>query len=142
MATPMTEAAWRAFLSEGTRTAKIATTRADGRPHVAPVWFLLDGDNLVFHTHKNTIKGRTLIRDGRVALCVDDDRPPFSFVVIDGRAQVSEDIPRVGDWAARIAARYVGKDRAPEYAARNSVPGMLLVRVSIDKVVALGGVAD
>lgn len=142
MATPMTDATWRAFLSEGTRTAKIATTRADGRPHVAPVWFLLDGDNLVFNTHKNTIKGRTLIRDGRVAVCVDDDRPPFSFVVIDGRAQVSEDVPQVRDWAARIAARYVGEDRAPEYGARNSVPGILLVRVSIDKVVALSGVAD
>lgn len=142
MATPMTDATWRAFLSEGTRTAKIATTRADGRPHVAPVWFLLDGDHLVFNTHKNTIKGRTLIRDGRVALCVDDDRPPFSFVTIDGRAQVSEDVPQVRDWAARIAARYVGKDRAPEYGARNSVPGILLVRVSIDKVVALRGVAD
>lgn len=138
----MTDATWRAFLSEGTRTAKIATTRADGRPHVAPVWFLLDGDHLVFNTHKNTIKGRTLIRDGRVALCVDDDRPPFSFVIIDGRAQVSEDVLQVRDWAARIAARYVGTDRAPEYGARNSVPGILLVRVSIDKVVALSGVAD
>ncbi|MER0484444.1 PPOX class F420-dependent oxidoreductase [Streptomyces sp. Edi2] len=142
MATPMTDATWRAFLSEGTRTAKIATTRADGRPHVAPVWFLLDGDHLVFNTHKNTIKGRTLIRDGRVALCVDDDRPPFSFVTIEGRAQVSEDVPQVRDWAGRIAARYVGKDRAPEYGARNSVPGILLVRVLIDKVVALSGVAD
>lgn len=102
MAAPMTDAEWRAFVSEGTRTAKIATTRADGRPHVAPVWFLLDGDNLVFNTGKNSVKGRTLIRDGRVSLCVDDDRPPFSFVVIDGRAQVSEVVPEVRDWAARI----------------------------------------
>ncbi|MEV6568589.1 PPOX class F420-dependent oxidoreductase [Streptomyces kronopolitis] len=142
MATPMTDAAWRAFVSEGTRTAKIATTRADGRPHVAPVWFLLDGDSIVFHTDKHTVKGRTLLRDGRVALCVDDDRPPFSFVVLHGRAEVSEDAARIRGWAARIAARYVGEERAPEYAARNGVPGMLLVRVPIDKVVALSGVTD
>ncbi|WP_406301687.1 PPOX class F420-dependent oxidoreductase [Streptomyces sp. NBC_00885] len=142
MAAPMTDAEWRAFVSEGTRTAKIATTRADGRPHVAPVWFLLDGDNLVFNTGKNSVKGRTLIRDGRVSLCVDDDRPPFSFVVIDGRAQVSEVVPEVRDWAARIAGRYVGEDLAAQYAARNSVPGILLVRVSIEKVLAFSGVAD
>ncbi|MGD3112833.1 PPOX class F420-dependent oxidoreductase [Streptomyces sp. YGL11-2] len=142
MATPMTDAAWRTFVSESTRTAKIATTRADGRPHVAPVWFLLDGDNVVFNTAKNSVKGRTLIRDGRVTLCVDDDRPPFSFVVIDGQAEVSEDAPQVREWAARIAARYVGEKRALEYAARNSVPEILLVRMSIDKVVAFNGVAD
>ncbi|MFJ9470825.1 PPOX class F420-dependent oxidoreductase [Streptomyces caniferus] len=142
MATPMTTAAWRAFVGEGTRTAKIATTRADGSPHVAPVWFLLDGDGLVFHTGRNTVKGRSLLRDGRVALCVDDDRPPFSFVALSGRAEVSEDAQQVRTWAARIAARYVGEDRAPEYAARNGVPGILLVRMSIDKVVAISGVAD
>lgn len=142
MATPMTDAAWRAFVSAGTRTAKIATTRADGRPHLAPVWFLLDGDTVVFHTDKHTVKGRTLLRDGRVALCVDDDRPPFSFVVLNGRAEVSEDASRIRTWAARIAARYVGEDRAPEYAARNGVPGMLLVRMPIDKVVAISGVTD
>ncbi|HET6354295.1 PPOX class F420-dependent oxidoreductase [Streptomyces sp.] len=142
MAAPMTDAEWRAFVSEGTRTAKIATTRADGRPHVAPVWFLLDGGSLVFNTGKNTVKGRSLIRDGRIALCADDDRPPFSFVVIDGRAQVSEDSPEMRDWATRIAGRYVGEARAAEYGARNSEPGMLLVRMSIEKVLAFSGVAD
>ncbi|MEU9126226.1 PPOX class F420-dependent oxidoreductase [Streptomyces sp. NPDC048506] len=142
MAVPMTDAEWRAFVSEGTRTAKIATTRTDGRPHVAPVWFLLDGGDIVFNTARNSVKGRTLLRDGRLALCVDDDQSPFSFVVIDGRAEVSEDGPQVRDWARRIAARYVGEDRAAEYAVRNSVPGILLVRMPIDKVLAFRGVAD
>ncbi|MER5465683.1 MULTISPECIES: PPOX class F420-dependent oxidoreductase [unclassified Streptomyces] len=142
MATPMTDAEWRAFVSAGTRTAKIATTRADGRPHVAPVWFLLDGEDFVFNTSKNSVKGRTLIRDGRLALCVDDDQPPFSFVIIDGHAQVSEDASQVRDWASRIAARYVGKERAAEYGVRNSAPGILLVRVSIDNVRAVSGVAN
>ncbi|WP_405890857.1 PPOX class F420-dependent oxidoreductase [Streptomyces sp. NBC_00133] len=142
MARPMTDAEWRAFVSAGTRTAKIATTRADGRPHVAPVWFLLDGEDVMFNTDKNSVKGRTLVRDERLALCVDDDQPPFSFVVIDGNAQVSEDLPEVRDWATRIAARYVGEERAAEYGVRNSAPGILLVRVSIDKVLAISGIAD
>ncbi|MER6401630.1 MULTISPECIES: PPOX class F420-dependent oxidoreductase [unclassified Kitasatospora] len=137
----MTETEWRAFLAAGTRTAKIATTRADGRPHVAPVWFLLDGDEIVFNTGAGTVKGRTLARDGRVMLCVDDDRPPFSYALVQGTARLSDDLPEVRDWATRIAARYMGEELAEQYGARNGVPGELLVRVKIEKVTAEHGVA-
>ncbi|MYX33647.1 MULTISPECIES: PPOX class F420-dependent oxidoreductase [unclassified Streptomyces] len=138
----MTEEEWRAFVSAGTRTGKLATTRADGTPHVAPVWFLLDGDDIVFNTGKATVKGRNITRDGRVALCVDDDRPPFAYVVLQGRAEVSEEPCPLREWATRIAARYMGEDVAEEFGARNGVPGELLVRVRIGKVLAESGVAD
>ncbi|MEW2298552.1 PPOX class F420-dependent oxidoreductase [Streptomyces sp. NPDC006655] len=137
MAEKMTDEEWRAFVSHGTRTGKLSTVNADGSPHVAPIWFLLDGDELVFNTGKDTVKGRNLARDGRVALCVDDDRPPFHFVVLNGRARLSEDLGELRDSATRIAARYMGEDRAQEFGARNGVPGELLVRVTVEKVVAL-----
>lgn len=138
----MTEEEWRAFVSAGTRTGKLATTRADGAPHVAPVWFLLDGDDIVFNTGKATVKGHNITRDGRVALCVDDDRPPFAYVVLQGRAEVSEEPGPLREWATRLAARYMGEDVAEAFGARNGVPGELLVRVRIDKVLAESGVAD
>ncbi|MFE0629947.1 PPOX class F420-dependent oxidoreductase [Streptomyces sp. NPDC058864] len=138
----MTEEEWRAFVSAGTRAGKLATTRADGTPHVAPVWFLLDGDDIVFNTGKATVKGRNITRDGRVALCVDDDRPPFAYVVLQGRAEVSEEPGPLREWATRLAARYMGEDVAEAFGARNGVPGELLVRVRIDKVLAESGVAD
>ncbi|MFE1197149.1 PPOX class F420-dependent oxidoreductase [Streptomyces olivaceoviridis] len=141
MAEKMTDEEWRAFVLDGTRTGKLSTVRADGSPHVAPIWFLLDGDELVFNTGKNTAKGRNLARDGRVALCVDDDRPPFHFVVLNGRAHLSEDLAEVRLWATRIAARYMGEDRAEEYGARNGVPGELLVRVTIENVLAVRDIA-
>ncbi|WP_330237018.1 PPOX class F420-dependent oxidoreductase [Streptomyces sp. NBC_00566] len=142
MAHKMTDEEWRAFVSHGTRTGKLATVRADGSPHIAPIWFLLDGDDLVFNTGEGTVKGRNLARDPRVALCVDDDRPPFSFVVLNGQARLSEDLDEVRRWATRIAARYMGEDRAEEFGARNGVPGELLVRVHIDHVVAVRDLAD
>ncbi|MGW4894963.1 PPOX class F420-dependent oxidoreductase [Kitasatospora sp. NPDC004240] len=138
----MTEPEWRAFLSAGTRTGKLATTRADGRPHVAPVWFLLEGDELVLNTAATSVKGRTIARDGRVMLCVDDERPPFSFVLVQGTATISEELSEVRHWAARIAARYMGEDLAERYGERNGVPGELLVRVKIEKVTSERGVAD
>lgn len=138
----MTQDEWRAFLSEGTRTAKISTVRADGSPHIAPVWFLLDGDDLVFNTGKESVKGRNLARDGRVSICVDDDRPPFAFAVLQGRADLSEDLDELRHWATRIAGRYMGAEAAEEFGARNGVAGELVVRVHIDKVVAMADMAS
>jgi nitroimidazol reductase NimA-like FMN-containing flavoprotein (pyridoxamine 5'-phosphate oxidase superfamily) len=46
--TTMTDNEWRSFVTAGTRLAHIALTRADGRPHVTPVCFILDGDELAF----------------------------------------------------------------------------------------------
>ncbi|MEU2003217.1 PPOX class F420-dependent oxidoreductase [Rhodococcus sp. NPDC019627] len=142
MAERMSDEEWRIFVSAGTRTGKLSTVRADGSPHVAPIWFVLDGDDLVFTTGKTTVKGRNLLRDGRAALCVDDDRPPFAYVVITGTAEVSEDPAELRRWAARLGGRYMGVDRAEEFGERNGVAGELLVRLRIAKVLAHRDVAD
>jgi PPOX class probable F420-dependent enzyme len=142
MATNMSKDEWHNFVSHGTRTGKLSTVRADGSPHIAPIWFVLDGDDLVFNTGKDTVKGRNLLRDGRIALCVDDEQPPFAFVVIQGRAEIDEEPGQLLAWATRIAARYVGEERAKEFGERNGVPGELVVRVRIDKVLAYADVAD
>ncbi|MER8070652.1 PPOX class F420-dependent oxidoreductase [Streptomyces sp. NPDC094034] len=142
MATNMSKEQWRAFVSEGTRTGKLSTVRADGSPHIAPIWFVLDGDDLVFNTGRETVKGANLLRDDRLALCVDDERPPFSFVVINGRAEIDEEPDQLRAWATRIGARYMGEDRAREFGERNGVPGEMVVRVKIDKVLAYADIAD
>ncbi|WP_328297203.1 PPOX class F420-dependent oxidoreductase [Streptomyces sp. NBC_00435] len=142
MVKKMTQVEWREFVSHSTRTGKLSTVREDGSPHIAPIWFVLDGDSFVFNTGKDTVKGRNLARDGRVALCVDDDRPPFSYVVLQGRAQISEDLEEMLPWAARIGARYMGAERGEAFGRRNAVPGELLVRVPIDKVITVAGVTD
>lgn len=149
----MTPAEFLAFLTEGPRTGKLATVRPDGRPHVAPIWFDVDelssADDpdapvleIVFNTAETSVKGRNLRNDPRVSLCVDDDRPPFSFVVIEGEARMIDDPAELKTWATRIGGRYMGADRAEQYGERNGVPGELLVRVHIHHVVAHKGVAD
>jgi PPOX class probable F420-dependent enzyme len=141
MAEQMSEAVWRAFVSADTRTGKLSTVRADGSPHVVPVWFLLDGDEVVFTTERTTMKGRNLLRDERAALCVDDERPPYSYAVVRGRVEISEDPESLLLWATSIAARYMGEGRAREFGERNSLPGMLLVRMHIDRVTAYSAIA-
>ena len=138
----MTKEEYRSFLLDRARTAILSTVRADGRPHVAPIWFDLDGDTLIFTTGESTVKGRNMRRDPRVSLCVDEEEPPFHFVLIEGTAELTADDPDLLYWATRIGGRYMGADRADEYGRRNAVEGELLVRVTSQKVVAYKSVSD
>lgn len=130
------------FLSAGTRTGMLGYLARDGRPLVAPVWFVVDNGHLVFNTGRDTAKGRALQRDSRVVLTVDDPRPPFSFVQVQGVAELSEDPDALVDTATRIAARYMGADQAEAYGRRNGVPGELIVRVVPTKVIKAFNVAQ
>ena len=124
----------RAFLLEHNHTAKIATVRKDGHPHVTPVWFDLDGDIIVFTTGHNSAKAMHIRRDTRVSICVDNETPPFSFLIIEGTASLSDDMPALRFWATRLGGRYMGADRAEEYGKRNGVPGELLVRITPTRI--------
>src|SRR4051812_17098872 len=128
----MTAEQWRRFLSEGTRTGILSTVRKDGRPHAAPVWFVLDGDVAVFNTGRETIKGRTLRRTGQASLTVDEARAPFSYVSITGHVEISEDVEAMLPWSIALAERYMGAAQAEAYGRRNAVPGELLVRLYPD----------
>jgi len=131
----MLTAEQRAFLMEQVRTAKLATVRKDGRPHVVPIWFDLDGDTLVFTTGQTSIKAANIRRDPRVCLCVDDETPPFAYIMIEGTAIMTADRDALLHWAARIGGRYMGAELAEAYGKRNAVEGELLVRVTPARVV-------
>jgi PPOX class probable F420-dependent enzyme len=123
-----------AFLSEGTRTGMLGFLASDGRPLVAPVWFIVDNGELVFNTARASAKGRALARDSRVVICVDDPHPPYSFVQVQGIATTHDGADDLLDIATRIGGRYMGADRATEFGQRNGVPGELVVRVQPTKV--------
>ncbi len=135
MARPMTGDEYKRFLMEGTRTGKLATVGADGRPHVVPVWFVLDGDTVVFTSDGSAAKSRHMRRDQRVALCVDE-------VLIEGTAEIHPYGPEMLDWTTRIARRYMGAELAEAYGRRNAVEGELLVRLTPAKVIARQGIAE
>jgi PPOX class probable F420-dependent enzyme len=134
------ESAWR-FLMEGTRTGKLAVVRRDGHPLVTPIWFVVDGDEIVFTTHETSGKARAIRRDPHVAMVVDDDTPPYSFVLVEGTATVSEASEDLLRWATIIGGRYMGADRADEYGRRNGVPGEYLIRIRPTRIVAQTDVA-
>jgi len=138
----MTDAEIRSFLLGRPRTAMLATVRANGQPHAAPVWFDLDGDDVVFTSGHTSVKMANLRRDPRVVLAIDDETPPYAYVLVEGTATVVDPTPDIRQWATRIAVRYLGDEIGPLYGVRNGVPGELLVRVTPTKIVAHTGITD
>jgi PPOX class probable F420-dependent enzyme len=142
----MSREQWWDFAMHGTRTGKLATVRANGTAHVAPIWFLLnetDGhDEIIFNTAATSLKGKALQRDPRFTLCVDDQEPPYSYVLFQAEAVLSEDLDESLHWATRIATRYMGEHNADSYGKRNAVPGEYLVRARITKITAQANIAD
>jgi PPOX class probable F420-dependent enzyme len=130
-----------AFCTSPVRPAIVSTVRANGRPHAAPIWYALDGRDFLFTTGRETVKGRNLLRDPRLALCIQDDQPPFAYVRVEGAVDLEDDLHSVRTWAERIGGRYMGADRAQEYGARNGVVGELLVRVRVTHIAGVKDVA-
>jgi PPOX class probable F420-dependent enzyme len=137
----MTLDEFRAFLSHGTRTAKVATSLPGGQPHVMPVWFVLDGEELVFTTWGDSVKRRNLRRDPSAVVVVDEEVAPYAFVHIRGHVTLSEDLHELLRLATAIGRRYMGADRAEEFGRLNAVRGELLVRLRPQRVIAATDVA-
>jgi PPOX class probable F420-dependent enzyme len=129
----------RSFLTAGTRTAKIATVRPDGRPHVVPVWFDVDDDRLVFSTSSTSVKARNLLADPRVAVTVDEQVAPFAFVTVAGVATCMHRPDDFLSWTTRIARRYVGDGRAEEVGRSYVSMDDLLVQV---RIISMRGFAE
>jgi PPOX class probable F420-dependent enzyme len=138
----MSEAEARAFLRDGARTAKLATVRPDGHPHVVPIWFVLHGDEIVMTTGNRSTKARNLRVEPRVALSVDDERPPFAYVMCLGRASLYHRPADLAEWTTRIARRYVGDAAAAQVGQRYAEVDDLLVRVRITSMVGHAELLD
>jgi PPOX class probable F420-dependent enzyme len=133
----------RSFLLKGTFTGKLGTINKNGTPHVVPIWYTLDEDNIIFNTSDNSVKAKNIRHDNRVRLCVDDQAPLYSFVTIDGIAEIISGEPSIiFKWAKIIAARYMGDDKAEEYGKRNSSEGELLIKIKPIKVIGQKDIAE
>ncbi len=104
------------FLMNGTFTGKVSTINKDGSSHVTPIWYILDENNYItFTTYAKSVKGKNLLRDSRISFCVDDQVPPFSFVIIDGIAEVNSKSTNLLVWTTKIAERYMGKNLSNDF---------------------------
>ena len=100
----------RAFLEE-VHFAVLGTVSASGAPHLTVMWYLLDGDEIMFNTVATRAKASNLDRDARVSLLVYDSTG-YRYLRIDGPVRRVDD-PKIGQAdIRRLALRYYGGDEA------------------------------
>ncbi|MEV6602709.1 PPOX class F420-dependent oxidoreductase [Kutzneria sp. NPDC051319] len=141
MPEPMTVARQQEFLSEGTRTAVLVTLRASGRPHAVPIWYALDGEDVVMFTGADSVKGKAMRANPQVSVVVDDDQPPYAFVSVEGTAELSDDPAELRRCATLIAERYLPAEQAAQFVEYSARAGNVLVRVKANHVIAQDRVA-
>src|SRR5262245_28368138 len=132
--------AW-AFLGGGSMTATFASVRADGRPHAVPTWYAVDGEEIVFTTWHTTAKAANIRARPHVVVVLQDPQPPYTYVSIEGDAQLIDDLPQCREISTLLGAKYMGADRAEEFGKRNGVAGELVVRVRPTKMFGEANVA-
>jgi PPOX class probable F420-dependent enzyme len=96
----------------------LGTLRRDGSPHVVPVWYRYDGEAVYVWTTDERAWVRNLLRDARVSFTVPEPEPPYSAVVMHGRAEVTtSDSPEITEEIRRITRRYIGEPEVESYIA-------------------------
>jgi PPOX class probable F420-dependent enzyme len=118
------------------RTAVLVTIGPDGVPDPVPMWFVLDGDDIVMRTYAKSQKVRNLERDPRVSVLVEDGTTYDTLrgVQLTGRMDVSRDVEAALDVVAGLAKKYEGvevdREALRDYAAKQAVLRLRVERVA------------
>jgi PPOX class probable F420-dependent enzyme len=108
--------AQRSFLEEK-RFAVVGTKNPDGSPHLAVMWYLVDGDDIVVNSAQGRIKDRNLAADPRMSVLVEDG---YRWIRVDGRAAIEHDQTITHADIRRLAARYYEDERKVDQAVKNN----------------------
>ncbi|UCH69879.1 MAG: PPOX class F420-dependent oxidoreductase, partial [Candidatus Bathyarchaeota archaeon] len=125
------------FLSDG-HTARIATVKPNNSPHVTPVWYLWEKNQLWMTIPKDSVKARNIRRNNKVAVTIDTDKPPIKAVIIEGTATIEEltkETERKID--RRMAAKYVKPEYLDEYIEWSDAQGIeyIYIRIRPEKII-------
>ncbi len=122
------------FLSEK-NLARIATVKPDNSPHVTPVWYLWEENQLLVPIVKGSVKEINIKQNSRVAVTVDSDASPHRAVIIEGTATID------GELNEEVERRFYQKylkpgdiERYAEYA--HATYQTLLIRIRPERIIS------
>lgn len=98
----------------GRRIAVLAFLLADQRPLQSPIWYTYRAGTFFMTTVANSPKHKALAKDQRVSLMIQDERPPYRAVVMDGVVELRP-LDVADDPTKGMAVRYFGRVSAREY---------------------------
>jgi PPOX class probable F420-dependent enzyme len=95
--------------------ASLALTTSKGEPHVTPMWFDYDGENIVFNTARGRVKDKILKKKPVVALAVADPANPYRYIQIRGPVVFESDEGEFGyPQISRLNEKYHGTPAYPK----------------------------
>jgi len=110
--------------------ARVAYIASDGSPRVVPIWFHWTGSEVVLGTPPNAPKVRSLRKNPKVAITIDDNQFPHKVLLIRGTARL-EDVAGVVPEYAMAAERYFGKEQGQAWLKQLRGMTSSMVRIAI-----------
>jgi PPOX class probable F420-dependent enzyme len=110
--------------------ARLAYVASDGTPRGVPIWFHWTGEEIVIGTPPKAPKIKSLQKNPKVALTIDDNHFPHKVLLIRGTARLSRVRGMVPEYAA-AAERYFGPEQGKAWVAQLSSTTPEMVRVAI-----------
>ena len=127
----------RAFL-QSHRLCVIGVDRRTGPPSLTPVYYVMDGDDLLISTTSTRAKTKLIRRNPEVSLCVLHEEFPFPYLTVFGRGRIEED--GAADLMARVGAAMGAPPLTPETRAaleqRAAQEGRIVLRVTPERVIS------
>lgn len=116
MTVHMNKAEREEFLA-GVHVAIVGIPDGERGPLTAPVWYWYEpGGNLWFETQPSSRKGKLLQLGQRISLCVQDEKPPYAYVSVEGPLiEIADDDREQHE--IPMAIRYLGEQGGREYIA-------------------------
>lgn len=117
------------FLS-GVHIGILAIERSGKGPLALPIWYLYDDGDVVISMGADSLKAKLLRRAGRATMTVQDETPPYRYVMVEGPVTLRE--PDID--ISELAVRYLGPELGAKYAAQNeSNADSILVRLAPER---------
>jgi PPOX class probable F420-dependent enzyme len=118
----------------GRNWGNLVDLRADGSPHVTPVWVDYDGENVLVNSARGRAKVRHIERDPRVAIDVlPADNLQSGYVSVTGTAELVDE--GADEMIDRLAKKYMDMDKYPW---RQPGEQRVIIRIRPEKVDAFG----
>ena len=120
----------REFLEQH-RLAIVGVPRRAGPPHMSPVYYVVDGDDIVISTTASRFKARAIGKNPDVSLCVIGEQPPFPYLLVYGKGSIEEGgavdvMMRIGE---RMTGNPLPESARPAVEERARKEGRVVLRV-------------
>ncbi|MBI4570784.1 MAG: pyridoxamine 5'-phosphate oxidase family protein [Chloroflexi bacterium] len=125
----------REFL-KANRLVVVGLNRKAGPPHLTPVYYVLDGDDLLMSTTASRLKARAVRRNPDVSLCVIGEQPPFPYLLIYGKGTIEQEgaVDAMMQVGARMTGNPVPESARPALEERARSEGRVVLRVRPESI--------